>query len=179
MQGCRNGDSCFFSHSEEPSALSLRSPLFCSPEDEDLSVNFSQLLPNGTDISFLVVDDDPPCSFSANLSRHFGSAKIISTTSQPCQPDFVPPENVTVLWRHSDPSQLIVGAEGMKTIPWDNVKYVLWFLKFSAYEENVEALQLRVQSFFEHISIKLLADTLYDVRVILTMNNIRYAQLKV
>lgn len=36
-----------------------------------------------------------------------------------------------------------------------------------------------VQNFFEHLAVRILADTLFDVYVIVTMNNIRFSHLQV
>ena len=59
------------------------------------------------------------------------------------------------------------------------MKCVLWFPNFESYGENLDRQKLLLQNFFEYLAIRILADALYEVRVILTMNNFRFSQLQV
>lgn len=56
---------------------------------------------------------------------------------------------------------------------------MLWFPNLESYSENLDRQKLLLQNFFEYLSIRILAGALYEVRVILTMNNIRFSQLQV
>jgi hypothetical protein len=84
---------------------------------------------------------------------------------------------VRILWGIHNPYQIII-KEGESPIPWNEVKCVLWFPNFDTCE-NLDGQKILLQNFFQHLAIRILADALYEVQVILTMNNIRFSQLKV
>uniref|UniRef100_A0A5B7B8U8 RNA helicase n=1 Tax=Davidia involucrata TaxID=16924 RepID=A0A5B7B8U8_DAVIN len=178
FKGCRNGDSCFFSHDLGPSASSCSQSSLCLPEDEDAhAASLLQLFPTSPD-GCIVLLDDTDLHFSSHLSRHCNPSMIISTTcvsdSSICDPSLT---GVRILWGLSHPYQTIISKAD--PIPWNEVKCVLWFPKFDSYNENLEGQKSLVQTFFEYLAIRILADALYEVRVILTMNNIRFSQLQV
>ncbi|KAK9281663.1 hypothetical protein L1049_004566 [Liquidambar formosana] len=180
FQGCRNGESCFFSHDLGPSASSNSRSSVCLPEDEGAdAASLLQLFPTVPDGRILLLDDTD-LYFSSNLSRHCDPSKIISTTSLSDTSLFDPSlEGVKILWGLYHPYQTVISESGANPIPWSEVKCVLWFPKFDSYGENLEGQKSYVQKFFEYLAIRILADSLYEVRVILTMNNIRFSQLQV
>ncbi|KAG1371262.1 hypothetical protein COCNU_16G003560 [Cocos nucifera] len=134
-EGCRNGDSCFFSHGYDPHFATATSLYACSEEDENASSHsFLQLLPGIANDHVLILNDKD-LYFSSNLSCHYDPSKIIVTNPNPCSSES------------------------------DCVSNVI--------QQNL------LKNFFEYLAIRIFADTLYDVRVIVTMNNIRFAQLEV
>ncbi|KAM3735720.1 hypothetical protein ACB098_10G108100 [Castanea mollissima] len=186
FQGCRNGDSCFFSHdlapspspSPSPSASSSSSAL-CLPEDSDANAaSLLRFFPTSSDGCILLLDDTD-LRFSANLARYYDPSKIVSTT---CLSDtYINDPSLTgvrIFWGLYHPYHTIL-AKGENPIPWDEVKCVLWFPNLESYSENLDRQKLLLQNFFEYLSIRILAGALYEVRVILTMNNIRFSQLQV
>lgn len=70
-------------------------------------------------------------------------------------------------------------SKGENQIPWNEVKCVLWFPDFDSYSENLDRQKILLRNFFEYLAIRMLADALCKVRVVLTMNNIRFSQLQV
>lgn len=174
LQGCRKGDSCSFSHDQG----SVSRASMCSPENGRAdAASLFNLFPRSSKGSLLILDDTD-FNFSWNLSQFYES-QIISTTclledsvSDP------PPSGVRILWGHSHPYQTILGRAD-NSIPWHEVKCLLWSLKFDDGDRILEEYQSIIQSFFECLGSRLLADSLYEVDVILTMNNIRFSQLQV
>ncbi|KAA8549161.1 hypothetical protein F0562_000845 [Nyssa sinensis] len=178
FQGCRNGDSCFFSHDLGPSASSCSQSSLCVPEDEEAyAASLLQLFPMSLDGCILLLDDTD-LHFSTHLSRHCNPSMIISTTSlsdsSMCDPSLT---GVRILWGLSPLYQAIISKAD--AIPWNEVKCVLWFPKFDGHNEYLEGQKSLVQTFFEYLAIRILADALYEVQVILTMNNIQFSQLQV
>lgn len=176
LQGCRNGDSCFFSHDLGPSVSS--SSTICLPEDANANAeSLLQLFPTSPHGRILVLDD-MALHFSSNLARHCAPSKIISTT---CLSDTSISDpslsGVTILWGLHDPYQTIIKG-GESPIPWNEVKCVLWFPNFDTCE-NLDGQKILLQNFFQYLAIRILADALYEVQVILTMNNLRFSQLQV
>ncbi|PIA44388.1 hypothetical protein AQUCO_01700172v1 [Aquilegia coerulea] len=175
-QGCRNGESCFFSHDLGPSAPSISSSSFCSPEDEHPDATlFLKLLPTSSDGCVLVLDDHNS-HFSSNLCHYCDPSRIISTTSVPQTSifdNYLP--GVRIMWGLSHPYHTIVGE---CDIPWRQVQCVLWFVKFTN-GEGLDKHRSLLRKFFEYLAIRIFGDSLYEVRVILTMNNLRFSQLQV
>lgn len=179
-QGCRNGDSCFFTHDRSPSVpRSTSSSKSCLPEDDSPdAASFLGLIRTSSDGCVLVLDDTD-FHFSRNLCHHCDPTKIICTTSVPQTSIF---DNymlgVRIKWGLSHPYQTILSTGGGDDIPWSQVHCVLWFAKFSN-SKGLEGQQSLLQEFFEYLAIRILGDTLYRVRVILTMNSLRFSQLQV
>lgn len=174
FQGCRNGDSCFFSHDADQSPSLSGKRNLCLPEDDDSNPeSLLQLLPTTPDGCIIILDDED-LKFSSNLSRHYDPLKMITTTGL-SSTNFTDPllSEVRILWGHSSPFKIIISERGENQIPWNRVNCLLWFPGFDRYDESL------IQSFFEYLAIRILADGLFEVRVILTMNNIRFAQLQV
>lgn len=180
LQGCRNGDSCFFSHD-----LGLSVPEFsgsgeCLPEEGDADAEcLLQLFPNSLGGRILVWDDTD-LHFTINLARKFNPFKIISTTclsdTAICDPSLTA---VKILWGMREPYQAIISSTGENPIPWNEVECILWFPNFEGYSGNLEGHKKLVLKFFEHLAVRMLADAMYEVQVILTMKNIRFSQLQV
>ncbi|XP_058076554.1 DExH-box ATP-dependent RNA helicase DExH8 isoform X2 [Magnolia sinica] len=177
FEGCRNGDSCFFSHDCGTTAPIHDSPSYCLPEDEVAEAALLlDLLPTTGDGCILVIDDTN-LHFSSNLSHHCNPTSIVATTSKPYSSSDASAMGLTVL--SCDPLHSIITNEGEITIPWREVLCALWFAQFTVDDEDFDVQRRLVQKFFEFLAIRILADTLYDVQVIITMNNSRFAQLQV
>ncbi|KAF8392589.1 hypothetical protein HHK36_022934 [Tetracentron sinense] len=179
FQGCRNGNSCFFSHDLGPSVSSFSRPSLCLSEEESADpAPFLHLFTTSPDRCILLLDDTD-FHFSSNISRHCDPTKIISTTCLPytstCDASLT---GIRILWGLSHPYQTIISKAGENPIPWKEVKCVLWFAKF-VNGDDLERQRGLFQKFFEYLAIRILAETLCEVQVILTMNSIRFSQLQV
>lgn len=179
LQGCRNGDSCVFSHDSGQPVLSFSS-YTCLPEDGVANAaSLLRLFPTSSDGSILLLDDTD-MHFSANLACLYDPSRIISTTclsdSAICDLSLA---GIRILWGLHHSFETIISETGDNPIPWKEVKCVLWFPSLESYSENLDRQKNLVQNFFEHLAIRLLADALYDMQVILTVNNIKFAQLQV
>lgn len=175
-QGCRNGDSCFFSHGYDSHFAVVASFSTCSEEDENAS-SFLQLLPDTANDRVLILNDKD-LYFSSNLSCHYDPSKIIVTNPNPCSSASDSVSNgMTILWNVSQTCQLIMEAQGKVLIPWRQVKCVLWFADVVAGDAGIQ--QNLLKNFFEYLAIRIFADTVYDIRVIVTMNNTRFTLLEV
>lgn len=179
LQGCRNGDSCVFSHDLGQPVLPSSS-FTCLPEDGVANAaSLLRLFPTSSDGSILLLDDTD-MHFSANLACLYDPSRIISTTclsdSAICDTSLA---GIRILWGLCHSLKTVISEAGDNPIPWKEVKCVLWFPSLESYSENLESQKTLVQNFFEHLAIRMLADALYDTRVIITMNNIKFAQLQV
>ena len=180
LQGCRNGDSCFFSHDLDPAVSEFSGSGECLPEDGDAdAVLLLQFFPNALGGRVLVLDDTD-LHFTINLAHKFNPFKIISTTCLPnisiCDPSLTA---VKILWGLREPYKAIISTEGENPIPWNEVECILWFPNFESYGGNLEGQKNLIQKFFECLAVRILADAMYQVQVILTMKNIRFSQLQV
>ncbi|KAI0530916.1 hypothetical protein KFK09_000464 [Dendrobium nobile] len=174
FQGCRYGDSCFFLHDYGPRILSGTASSGCFQEDEITSYSFLKLLPSTADGCVLVFNDKN-LHFTSNLSQ-FSPNKIIATTAHPdssCISAF--PTGVRVLWNVRQPCQSIIETKG--DIPWKEVNSVLWFADYEAEDSEIQFRAL--QNFLELLAVRILADSLSRIRLIIIMNNIRFAQCQV
>ncbi|KAF3436447.1 hypothetical protein FNV43_RR23539 [Rhamnella rubrinervis] len=179
LQGCRNGASCYFSHDAGPPTSSVSSTE-CLPEEGDAkTASLLQLFPTSSDGVILLLDDTD-LRFSSNLAGHFDSSKIISTTCLSETSIFDSSlAGVRILWGLYHPYQTIISKAGENLIPWTKIKCALWFPNFESYGEDVDRQRTLLQSFFQYMATRILADALYGVQVILTMNNIRFSLLEV
>ncbi|CAK9175327.1 unnamed protein product [Ilex paraguariensis] len=178
FQGCRNGDSCFFSHDLGPSASSFSGSSTCLPEDDDADATLLlRLFPTSPNGCVLILDD-PDFHFSSHLSSHYDPSSIISTTTADSSISDSSLMGVRILWGLSHPYQTII-SRGGSLIPWNEIKCVLWFPSFDSHGEHWDRQKNLVQTFFEYLAIRILADALNEVQVILTMNNIRFSHLQV
>ncbi|KAF5937318.1 hypothetical protein HYC85_024824 [Camellia sinensis] len=180
LKGCRNGDKCEFSHDVGPSTSSSSRSSLCLPEDEIVyATSLLRLFPTSYDGCILLLDDTD-FHFSSHLSCHYDPSKIISTTVLSAgSPLDASLSGVRILWGLSHPSQTIISEAEDSPIPWSEVKCVLWFPKFDSDSENLEEQKNLLQTFFKYLAIRILADELHEVQVILTMNNIRFSRLQV
>ncbi|KAG8389490.1 hypothetical protein BUALT_Bualt02G0234800 [Buddleja alternifolia] len=182
LQGCRNGDSCFFSHDSNSLATSAtsasESSLCCPEEYEDTDAeSLLQFFPSSPLDGCILILDDIDLHFSSHFARQYDTSCIVTTTSQKDPPILEPSlVGVRILSGLNHPYQTIMSREGDNVVPWDEVKCALWFPRFV---ENGEGQKSLVQNFFSYLAVRLLADALHEVQVIVTMNNIRFSQLQV
>ena len=179
-QGCRNGDSCSFSHDMGLPVSSYKSPTLCLPEDgEAKAAPLLGLFPTSSDGKILILDDTD-MHYSSNFACHFDPSKILATTSLSQTSIFESTLDVVkIFWDLYHPFQTIISKEGKNPIPWNEVVCVLWFPNFGSFSEHIERQTVHLQNFFEYLAIRILADGLREVQVILTMNNIKFSQLEV
>ncbi|KAL8530954.1 hypothetical protein ACS0TY_007830 [Phlomoides rotata] len=179
LQGCRNGDSCFFSHESDSLSISASKSSLCVPEDEVIGPeSLLQFFPDSSDGCALLLDDTD-LHFTSYLVHQFVPSSIISTTAETNAGTLDPLlKGTQVLGGLSHPYQTILSKEGDNLVSWFKVKCVLWFPRFGD-EEGEGEYQSLVQTFFSFLAIRLLADSLHEVQVILTMNNIRFSNLQV
>ncbi|WOL18448.1 hypothetical protein Cni_G27243 [Canna indica] len=175
FQGCRNGDACFFSHDDNLySARAAASTLCVQEEAYPLAYSLMELLPSMSNDSVLILNDND-IFFSSILSQLHHSCKIIATTHLPYSESEISSLGITILQNVAQPWHAIMERENFP-VPWDQVKCVLWF-------DNIDDDTMRqrhlLQNFFSHLAIRMLADTLFDMRVIVTINNVKFAQLQV
>lgn len=180
LQGCRNGDSCSFSHDLGPSVSQFIGSGECLPEDDDANAALLlQLFPNSLGGRVLVLDDTD-LHFTINLSHKFNPFKIISTTCLSDNSLSDPSLSaVKIFWGLHDPFKAIVSAAGENPIPWNEVDCLLWFPNFESYHGNLEGQKSLIRRFFECLAVRVLADTLYEMQVVLTLKNTRFSQLQV
>lgn len=76
------------------------------------------------------------------------------------------------------PYQTIISNEVHNLIPWREVKCILWFPRFGDGAEDGHRKTL-VQTFFSYLAVRFLADALFGVQVVITMNNMRFSNLEV
>lgn len=177
LQGCRNGDSCYFSHDVGPSTSHQLTSVL--PEDDSVdAASLFSLFP-ASDGSILLLDDTG-FHFSSHLSDYYDPSRIICTTCLPTDTEHdPPPSGVQILWGLSHPSQTIMSKAEDNSIPWSKVKCVLWFPKLDGNGEELEEEKSLLQTFFQYMAIRILEDASHEVQVILTINNIRFSQLQV
>uniref|UniRef100_A0A2P2J473 RNA helicase n=2 Tax=Rhizophora mucronata TaxID=61149 RepID=A0A2P2J473_RHIMU len=182
LQGCRNGDMCSFSHDLDPlsSSTSSLASTPCSPEDGDVNATYLlQLLPTLPNGCILLLDDTE-LHFSSNFARFYDPSKIIATT---CMSDtsFFDPSltGVKILWGVHHPHRAIIASKEKSPIPWSEVKCIHWLPHLDGHSGDTARQKILVQNFFESLAIRILADALCEVQVILTMNNIKFSRLQV
>lgn len=178
LQGCRNGDSCFFSHDWTPSPLSSSNANLCVPEDADADAeSLLRLFPASPDRCILLLDDTN-FHFSSHLALHYDPSSIIATTSLPTGSTSNPSlTGVKILWGLTHPHQTILSKAGKKHVPWNKVKCVLWFPQLG--NEFLEVHKVYVKTFFEYLAVRMLGDGLSEMQVIITLNNTCFSQLQV
>ncbi|CAH1434125.1 unnamed protein product [Lactuca virosa] len=179
LQGCRNGNTCYFSHtSEQPRSLQNEQGLCVS---EDVSADASMLLSlfPTPDEGCVLLFDDFDIQFSANFAQFYNASSILCTTS--AVETSVDPylKDIRIHWGLSHPHETIIPKSSKNMIPWKQVKCMVWIPKFGNDVENMEEQKSLVKTFFDHLSIRMLGDALHHVHVILVMNNLRFTQLQV
>lgn len=152
----------------------------CLPEEDDSSTSpLLDLFP--TSEGCILVFDDSDMHFTSSIANRYPSWRILSTSSSSetlfCDSSLA---DTRIFWGLNHPYQTIISkAGGENPIPWKEVKCVLWFLNPDSYAETSEGQKTILQNFFEYMAIRLLGDNLYEIRVILTMNNVRFSLLQV
>lgn len=152
---------------------------YCLPENDGVNAEYFLDLFPASNGSILVLDDTD-LHFSSHLARYSDPSKIISTTclseTTICEPSL---SGVRILWGLCHPYETIIAKEGQNPIPWNEVQSVLWFPSFDSFGEDLDGQKHLVRNFFEYLAIRLLADELHEMQVIITMSNIRFSQLQV
>lgn len=179
LQGCRNGESCNFSHDVGDSVLSF-SPYYCLQENNrGNAAALFDLFPSSSNRSLLILDDTD-LSFTSHLASMFDPSRIISSSCLSeitiCKPSL---SGVRILWGLSHPYETIIGKEGQNPIPWKEVQCLLWFPSFDGFGEDLDLPKHLLQNFFEYLAVRILADELLGVQVVITMNNLRFSRLQV
>lgn len=181
LQGCRNGESCLFSHVMRRQKASYFSPPPCLPEEDDSSTSpLLDLFPTSSEGCILVFDDSD-MHFTSRIANRYPSWRILSTSSSSetlfCDSSLA---DTRIFWGLNHPYQTIISKAGEENpIPWNEVKCVLWFLNPDSYAETPERQKIILQNFFEYMAIRILGDALYEIRVVLTMNNVIFSHLQV
>ncbi|XP_042418975.1 zinc finger CCCH domain-containing protein 4-like isoform X1 [Zingiber officinale] len=172
FQGCRNGNACFFLH--DYSSSGRRALNFCLQEDATTSADsFLQLLPM-MPYEYVLVLNDNDLFFSVNLAQVYDANKIIATTHRSYS-EFEESLGITVLCDVAEPWYAFTKSNEI-SIPWEQVRCILWFADI---EDDAARHYHLLQDLFRHLAVKILADTLFDIRVIITINNVKFAQLQV
>ncbi|PWA77479.1 zinc finger CCCH domain-containing protein 4 [Artemisia annua] len=179
LQGCRNGSSCFFSHTSDNASLLNNRQALCLAEDlVPEAPLLLRLFPSPYDGCILIFDDFD-MQFSANFAQFYEPSSIVLTTSAvkySVEPSL---QDLRIIWGLSHPHGTIISKAANNSIPWKTIKCAIWIPKFSNDIENWEEQKGLLKMFFEYLAIRILGDPLYEVQVILVMNNIRFAQLQV
>lgn len=179
-RGCRNGDSCLFSHDmgSLPKLSSMANE--CIKEDENATQGkLLKLFPATTEGCILLVNDDD-LHFSENISMHYSASKIIATTSVSETAVFNPSlSGVKIMWDFRNLNQTFIPSQDKEAIPWDQVKCVLWFCDFQEFGDDIDGQKRLVRNFFELLATLVVSDALYEMQLVLTMKNIRFSQLQV
>lgn len=169
-----------FSHVMRRQTTPYYTPPPCLPEEDDSSTSpLLDLFP--TSEGYILVFDDSDMHFTSSIANRYPSWKILSTSSSSetlfCDSSL---GDTRIFWGLSHPYETIISKAGEENpIPWNEVTCVLWFLNPDSYGETPETQKAVVQNFFEYMAIRILGDGLYDIRVVLTMNNIMFANLQV
>lgn len=176
-QGCRNGNSCPYSHDTGSLiSISITSGI-CSQEGRATSLCCTRLFPGDGDGHILILNDKN-LQFSSKLSQYYDACKIVAgTPGLQSLESYSVPKGLKILQHLADPSSLITEREHKLSIPWTKLERVFWFADFDNEESAGE--QVLLQKFFESIAIKILSERLSDLQVILVMKNTRYIQLQV
>jgi HrpA-like RNA helicase len=180
FQGCRNGESCFFSHNSDPSASSVScsssSSTIVQEDGDGDPISLLELFPTLHSGLILILDDNE-FQFTSGIVPYYDPNFIITTTSLTSRIEVDHSINdVEIVWSLSHPYETIINEI---RIPWKEIKCVLWFPEFSSEGENWEVQKNLLTTFFEYLAVRMCGDALYDIQVILTMNNIRFSQLQV
>ncbi|KAF8006731.1 hypothetical protein BT93_K0902 [Corymbia citriodora subsp. variegata] len=182
LQGCRNGDSCSFSHDLGTSFSSVTKPSSCIPENGNADpARLIQLFPFADDGNILILDDTN-FHFTSNIARCYDPLRMVATThlleSSVSNPSLT---DVKIMWGLHHPYETIIGRSAESQVLWKSVKCVLWFPDFEIceYGNNLEGQRTFMKIFFEYLAIRLLANAICEMPVILTMNNLRFSKLQV
>lgn len=176
-QGCRNGETCYFSHA---SVASFEKPSLCRPEDRrENSEQLLRFFPKSAAECILLLDDSN-LHFSSYESHLDNTFKIVTpmTLADATLPSRLF-EHVKIVWSCGNSGQSIILNSENDTIVWDRVRSVLWFPTFNRFGDNKDDQKDLVKNFFQDMALRILQDSLFDIRIVITMNNIRFSQLQV
>ncbi|CAM8987819.1 unnamed protein product [Rhodiola kirilowii] len=180
FQGCRNGESCYFSHTADPSVASIEKSSLCKPEDR--RANYAQMLrffPKAAAECILLLDESN-LHFSSYVSHLADNFKIFTPTTLPKATYSSRIFNsARVLWSSHNSGEAIIPNLDHDTILWDKVRSILWFPTFDSCDPNKEEQKNLVKIFFQDMALRILRDSLFNIRIIVTMNNIRFSQIQV
>uniref|UniRef100_A0A7N0U8I5 RNA helicase n=1 Tax=Kalanchoe fedtschenkoi TaxID=63787 RepID=A0A7N0U8I5_KALFE len=180
FQGCRNGELCYFSHASDPSVASFEESSICMPEDR--RVNSAQMLrffPK-TAAECVLLLDESNLHFSSYLSREGSNFTIFTPIAPPkATTSSRLFDSVRILWSSHNSGQSTVTYLEHDIILWDKVKSVFWFPTFDSCGNNKEEEKNLVKIFFQDMALKMLRDSMFTIRLIITMNNIRFSQIQV
>lgn len=177
---------CFYSHHlgahpriSSPSPSVQSSPKISLQEDKTASPHtFINSLVRSRDGYILILSDND-LTFTSKLSHFFNSRKLITATPLSFSSELtslVPGTNV--IWDAIDISSVITEANGQNLpMSWSEVGCVVWCVDFEA--KDTSWYLKKVQEFFERLAVRALVDKLYNLRVVLTINNVNFTQLKV
>ena len=176
-QGCRNGNSCPYSHDTGSLISTPITSGVCAQEGRATSLCCTRLFPADGDGHILILNDKT-LQFSSKLSQYYDACKIVAgIPGLQSVESYSVPKGLKILQNLADPSSLITGHEQKLPVPWTKLKRVFWFADFDNDESAGE--QALLQKFFENIAIKILSERLSGLQVILIMKNTRYIQLQV
>ncbi|KAJ4782641.1 RNA helicase family protein [Rhynchospora pubera] len=184
-QGCRNGELCFYSHDLGAGpCVSYSSPrLLSSPKEslqEDKTTSIHTFINSLTrsQAAYILILSDKDLTFPSKLTRYNNTRKLITTTSLTFSAEsasLVP--GASIIWDVTDISCVITEANGKQLpVPWSEVGCVVWCVDFDAKETS---WRTEIHEFFEKLAVRALVNKLYNLRVVLTMNNVNFAQFQV
>ncbi|KAI3693525.1 hypothetical protein L1987_76469 [Smallanthus sonchifolius] len=179
LQGCRYGNSCFFSHSSDQLSLPNSEHISCAAEDVPADPFMLLSLFPSPDDGCLLLFDDFDIQFSSNFARFYNPSSIICTTSAVKSSNKPLLQDLRIVWGLSHPHGTIISKASNNSIPWEEVKCVVWIPMFGNDRENWEEEKGLIKTFFKYLAVRILGDALYEVPVILVLNNLRFAQLQV
>ncbi|KAI3800938.1 hypothetical protein L1987_29038 [Smallanthus sonchifolius] len=178
LQGCRNGNTCFFSHSSDQLSLPSTEHEACSTDDIPADASLLLSLFPSPDDGCILLFDDFDIQFSTNFASLYSRSSIVCTTSAVNSSNGPFLQDLRILWGLAHPQGTIISKAANNSIPWKEVKCAVWIPNFGSVE-NWEEQKGVIKMFFEHLAVRVLGDALYEVKVILVMNNLRFAQLQV
>ncbi|KAJ4789548.1 RNA helicase family protein [Rhynchospora pubera] len=184
-QGCRNGELCFYSHDlgagpcvSYSSPRVLSSPKESLQEDKTTSIHTFINSLTRSQAAYILILSDKDLTFPSKLTRYNNTRKLITTTSLTFSAEsasLVP--GASIIWDVTDISCVITEANGKQLpVPWSEVGCVVWCVDFDAKETS---WRTKIHEFFEKLAVRALVNKLYNLRVVLTMNNVNFAQFQV
>lgn len=127
----------------------------------------------------ILIFDDYDIQFSTNFAQFYKPSSIVCTTPAIKSSNGTNVEDLKIIWGLSHPHGTIISKAADDTIPWQQFKSLIWIPKFGNDAENWEEQKGLIKMYFDYLAIRILGDALYEVQVILVMNNLRFAQLQV
>ena len=123
-QGCRNGNSCPYSHDTGSLISTPITSGVCAQEGRATSLCCTRLFPADGDGHILILNDKT-LQFSSKLSQFYDACKIVAgTPGLQSVESYSVPKGLQILQNLSDPSSLITGREQKLPVPWTKLKRV-------------------------------------------------------